>query len=432
MFGAHAVLPHGASVSLACAASESSPGQEVAADDRSGRALRDPLRRRGPRAQLLQGPFDWQIMEMPDMGYTMVMTGPSGDTGPTEPGFINGGMLNPRRQPRQRPGRGPRRRVIDAALAEIEGPGGSIVVAEDAGGRHGLRRLLHRPGGQRRRPLGDRRLTGPPSVPPAWPPPGSTTADELNALLPGTLPGLLGLTSPARAGPARRRASTSAPTCWPPTATCTRPPSSGLADTACGLATRALLPDGASGFTTIELKSNFLGTARDGRIEVVASNAHAGRTTQVWDAEVTTRARARRSRCSGARSRCCGRVTGHLASNPLVAWATDDVRLAPHQYSRRSPWSWPARIPDVEIPEVSRPPVRPGGRPRSGRTHRRSSTAGTGDAMTFTASSRPTSTGSPPALAARGLRPGRRARPVQPEHPLLPGRVPRHRRGRHA
>ena len=33
----------------------------------------------------------------------------------------------------------------------------------------------------------------------------------------------------------------------------------GLADTACGLATRALLPEGASGFTTIELKTNFLG-----------------------------------------------------------------------------------------------------------------------------------------------------------------------------
>ena len=61
----------------------------------------------------------------------------------------------------------------------------------------------------------------------------------------------------------------------------------GLADTACGLATRALLPEGASGFTTIELKTNFLGTARDGRIVTVATNVHAGRTTQVWDAVVT-------------------------------------------------------------------------------------------------------------------------------------------------
>ena len=61
----------------------------------------------------------------------------------------------------------------------------------------------------------------------------------------------------------------------------------GLADTACGLATRALLPEGASGFTTIELKSNFLGTLREGRITTVATNAHAGRTTQVWDAVVS-------------------------------------------------------------------------------------------------------------------------------------------------
>ena len=61
----------------------------------------------------------------------------------------------------------------------------------------------------------------------------------------------------------------------------------GLADTACGLATRALLPEGSTGFTTIELKSNFLGTVREGRIAVVATNVHAGRTTQVWDAVVT-------------------------------------------------------------------------------------------------------------------------------------------------
>jgi uncharacterized protein len=37
--------------------------------------------------------FGWQLMEMPEMQYTMVTTGPSGDRGPTEPGYINGGML---------------------------------------------------------------------------------------------------------------------------------------------------------------------------------------------------------------------------------------------------------------------------------------------------------------------------------------------------
>ena len=62
-----------------------------------------------------------------------------------------------------------------------------------------------------------------------------------------------------------------------------------LADTACGYACGAHLPDGASGFTTLELKSNHLGTARDGTIEVLARAAHLGRTTQVWDATVTHR-----------------------------------------------------------------------------------------------------------------------------------------------
>lgn len=61
----------------------------------------------------------------------------------------------------------------------------------------------------------------------------------------------------------------------------------GLADTACGYGCRALLPEGSIGFTTIELKSNFLGTARDGRISTTARAVHVGRTTQVWDAEVT-------------------------------------------------------------------------------------------------------------------------------------------------
>ena len=60
-----------------------------------------------------------------------------------------------------------------------------------------------------------------------------------------------------------------------------------LADTSCGYGCVANLPQGASGFTTIELKSNFLGTAREGAIVCRATPVHLGRTTQVWDAEVT-------------------------------------------------------------------------------------------------------------------------------------------------
>ncbi len=40
--------------------------------------------------------FGWQLMPIPEMGYTLVMSGPSGDQGPTEPGFINGGMTQRR------------------------------------------------------------------------------------------------------------------------------------------------------------------------------------------------------------------------------------------------------------------------------------------------------------------------------------------------
>ncbi len=60
-----------------------------------------------------------------------------------------------------------------------------------------------------------------------------------------------------------------------------------LADTACGYGCMMNLPEGASSFTTIELKSNHLGTAREGRVECRATPVHRGRTTQVWDATVS-------------------------------------------------------------------------------------------------------------------------------------------------
>lgn len=60
-----------------------------------------------------------------------------------------------------------------------------------------------------------------------------------------------------------------------------------LADTAAGFATIAHLPDGAESFTTLELKSNFFATQTRGTLHCTATVIHAGRTTQVWDAEVT-------------------------------------------------------------------------------------------------------------------------------------------------
>jgi uncharacterized protein (TIGR00369 family) len=60
-----------------------------------------------------------------------------------------------------------------------------------------------------------------------------------------------------------------------------------LADSACGYGCVVSLPEGGTSFTTIELKSNFLGTAREGGVAVEAKLVHGGRNTQVWDAVVT-------------------------------------------------------------------------------------------------------------------------------------------------
>lgn len=60
-----------------------------------------------------------------------------------------------------------------------------------------------------------------------------------------------------------------------------------LADSCSGFACFAHLPEGARSFTTLELKTNFLGTAREGTLECIARAAHLGRNTHVWDAAVT-------------------------------------------------------------------------------------------------------------------------------------------------
>ena len=65
----------------------------------------------------------------------------------------------------------------------------------------------------------------------------------------------------------------------------------GLADTVCGYGCFASLPEGANGFTTIELKTNFLGTALEGTLTAEATLVHGGRTTQVWDATIRAEGR---------------------------------------------------------------------------------------------------------------------------------------------
>ena len=63
-----------------------------------------------------------------------------------------------------------------------------------------------------------------------------------------------------------------------------------LADTCCGYGTLAAVPKEADGFTTLDLTSNFLGTALDGAVTCEAVPLHQGRTTQVWDARVANAA----------------------------------------------------------------------------------------------------------------------------------------------
>ncbi len=111
--------------------------------------------------------------------------------------------------------------------------------------------------------------------------------EELNSRSEGALPGLIGLEvvgveEGSISSRLELREELLAPNGYLHAATVVA-----LADTSCGYGTFANLPEGASGFTTIELKSNFLGTAREGAIECEARLVHGGRTTQVWDATVT-------------------------------------------------------------------------------------------------------------------------------------------------
>ncbi len=117
-----------------------------------------------------------------------------------------------------------------------------------------------------------------------------TTIDQLNARGQGYLPGLMGIEfisiEPGRlTSRLAVRPELLAPNGYLHAATVIA-----LADTTCGYGTINDLPNGAQNFTTIELKSNFLGTARQGVIACVATIVHSGKTTQIWDAQVTDEA----------------------------------------------------------------------------------------------------------------------------------------------
>jgi uncharacterized protein (TIGR00369 family) len=124
-------------------------------------------------------------------------------------------------------------------------------------------------------------------VPPFPDPSDPDLVGALNRLATGFLPGLIGL-QVTGAEPGRVearlpiRSDHLAPNGFLHAATVIA-----LADSCCGYGCRMALPEGAAGFTTIELKSNFLRTLTEGTLAATARLVHGGRTTQVWDAEVT-------------------------------------------------------------------------------------------------------------------------------------------------
>ena len=81
--------------------------------------------------------FGWQVISMPEMGYTLATTGPSGDQGPTEAGFINGGMMQ-----REAPFTAPNIVIdvdnIEAALEAVNAAGGTTVSERQAVGEMGF------------------------------------------------------------------------------------------------------------------------------------------------------------------------------------------------------------------------------------------------------------------------------------------------------
>ena len=83
-----------------------------------------------------------------------------------------------------------------------------------------------------------------------------------------------------------------------------------LADTACGYGVRTCMPEGATGFTTIELKTNFLATVLEGTIWAEATLVHGGRRTQVWDCTVR----------AGATGEVDGKVLALFRCTQMVLW----------------------------------------------------------------------------------------------------------------
>lgn len=112
------------------------------------------------------------------------------------------------------------------------------------------------------------------------------TPEYWNQRASGTLPGLLGVKATGVSEGRFVMQMDVQPTLLAPNGYLHAASIIALADTACGFGCWSHLHEGAKGFTTIELKSNFLATVHDGVVETTAQAVHIGRTTHVWDAPV--------------------------------------------------------------------------------------------------------------------------------------------------
>ena len=117
-----------------------------------------------------------------------------------------------------------------------------------------------------------------------------TSIEQLNTRGQGFLPGLIGIEIVGMETGLLRSRLAIRPELLAPNGYLHAATVIALADTTCGYGTLGNLPNGAQNFTTIEVKTNFLGTAREGVIACVGRLIHGGRTTQVWDATVTDEA----------------------------------------------------------------------------------------------------------------------------------------------
>ncbi|HEX2175878.1 MAG TPA: VOC family protein [Nocardioidaceae bacterium] len=94
----------------------------------------------GERARsFYQDVFGWKLNEMPEMSYTIAMTGPVSDSGmSSEPGYINGGMYSRESGYPASPVITVDVASIDETLTRIEHEGGSTVLAKQAVGDMGF------------------------------------------------------------------------------------------------------------------------------------------------------------------------------------------------------------------------------------------------------------------------------------------------------